>query len=75
MGDEQPDQKIIYEVTILLATNVTSSICKLDARGTFEIKYNIVQLFHKNGQFIGLEHENPQIYLKNILEISDILFP
>ncbi|XP_015163283.1 uncharacterized protein [Solanum tuberosum] len=35
----------------------------------------MVQLIHSNGQFTGLPHEDPQIHLRNFIEISDTYIP
>ncbi|KAK4737511.1 hypothetical protein R3W88_001208, partial [Solanum pinnatisectum] len=35
----------------------------------------MMQLTHTNGQFTGLSHEDPQVHIKNFLEISDTYTP
>ncbi|KAK4709645.1 hypothetical protein R3W88_004158 [Solanum pinnatisectum] len=54
---------------------MTSCIQKPEAGGRFELKQSMVQLLHENGQFTGLSHEDPTIYIQNLLEISDTYTP
>jgi len=51
--------------------NVTSSIIKPRITGHFELKKGMIQLFHTNGQLMGLPHKDPQQHNLNFLEISD----
>lgn len=52
--------RLIRDVAIPLANNVTSSICKPAAGGRFELKQNMVQLLHTSEQFTSLSHEDTQ---------------
>jgi len=65
----------VRDVAIPQTTNVTSSIQKPAAGGNFELKQNMVQLLHTNGQFTGLSHEDPRVHIQNFLEISDTYTP
>ncbi|KAK4721325.1 hypothetical protein R3W88_011558 [Solanum pinnatisectum] len=40
-------------------------------RGIFELKQGMIQILHSNGQFTGLPCEDPQIHLRNFLDITD----
>ncbi|XP_055822133.1 uncharacterized protein LOC129890651 [Solanum dulcamara] len=67
--------RTVRDVAVPLIANVTSSIQKPPAGGRFELKQNMVQLFHSNSQFTGLPHEDHQVHIQNFLEISDIYTP
>ncbi|XP_049400024.1 uncharacterized protein LOC125864138 [Solanum stenotomum] len=65
----------VRDVAIPRTTNVTSSIQKPAPDGRFELKRNVVQLLHINGQFTILSHEDPRVPIQNFLEISDTYIP
>ncbi|KAK4716168.1 hypothetical protein R3W88_014506 [Solanum pinnatisectum] len=65
----------VRDMAIQQTTNVTSSIQKPSASGRFELNQNMVQLLHTNGQFTGLSHEDPRVYIQNFLEINDTYTP
>ncbi|XP_055808273.1 uncharacterized protein LOC129876805 [Solanum dulcamara] len=67
--------RTVRYVAVPLTANVTSSIQKSPAGGRFELKQNMVQLLHFNGQFTGLPHEDPQVHIQFFLEISDTYTP
>lgn len=55
----------VRDVAIPRATNVTNTIQKSPSGGKFELKQNMVQLLHTNGQVTGLPHEDLQVHLQN----------
>lgn len=67
--------RLVRDVTIPQATNVTNNIQKSHVGGRFELKQNIVQLLHTRGQFMGFPHEDPQVHLQTFSEISDTHTP
>ncbi|KAK4724157.1 hypothetical protein R3W88_026936 [Solanum pinnatisectum] len=64
-------------MAVPLTAHVASSIRKPPPGegGRFELKQNMVQLIHSMGQFIDLPYEDPQIHIRNFLEISDTSIP
>ncbi|XP_055826345.1 uncharacterized protein LOC129894714 [Solanum dulcamara] len=67
--------KTVCDVAVPLTANIISSIQKPPAEGIFELKQNMVELLHSNGQFTGLPHEDPQVHIQNFLDISDTYTP
>lgn len=48
-----------FVVGITLTNNVTNSIHRPSVGDLFELKQNMVQLLHTNGQFTRLSHDDP----------------
>lgn len=71
MADEQATHRIVREVKIQLLTNLTSPFQKPIAGGNFKLKHNMVLLLISSGQFTGLSHKDPHVYLWNSVELND----
>ena len=65
----------VRDVTVPLIANLASSIRKPPPGGRFELKQNRVRILHTNRQFTGLPHEDPQIHLRNFVDITDTYIP
>lgn len=72
---KHPQPAIVHEVEIPLVTNETSTILNLTPRGIFDVMWNMMQLFHRSGQFTVLSHKYQQVHLQNFLEISETFIP
>lgn len=65
----------VRDVAIPLTANLASSIRKHPPGGRFELKQNMVQILHANGQFTCLPHEDPQLHIRNFIDITDTYIP
>uniref|UniRef100_M1DS36 Transposable element protein n=1 Tax=Solanum tuberosum TaxID=4113 RepID=M1DS36_SOLTU len=65
----------VRDVAGPFTANLASSIRKPPPKSRFKLKQSMVQILHSNGQFTGLPHEDPQIHLRNFVDITDIYIP
>lgn len=62
-------------MTVLLTASFALSTRKSLPGGKFDLKRNMVQIIHTNGQSTGLPNEDPQLHIRDFIEITNTYIP